>query len=518
MSKPIHPQLRVNTRFTKPARTLATTAFLMLGIAAHAENTAPRPPIDIQAPNEQGMFLRHAQEHAHARSPLLQAIDQDPDNPDLHIQLALTELKLGNHDAAVLAFAVARQVFRNRMDIIFNYAISRAEQGRPDLAAAILNNAVEENIVPDNLKELTLEFLGDAHMEAREHHPAYLVYTDLYELTGKPEHKFKIYLAQEHFAESYNLINELRELRSAVGHQVSILLSRIYIKEGLYEYAVHELLDARERATKALDFEAISNTTLQLAFIHSELGDTKGAIETLTQLHGATYQPRVTTLLAYLYLQDNQPEAAIITLQNNPVDEQRGLLSNAYLAIAGHMSGNTSVLSEAATRLTTTYDGAFPQIAQDYQAHPITHAALIVANHLISAGDSAAARRVLSGINPQTLTPAMHITLGDLNYQLENYAAAEQSYTTALAADLPEDVMLKARKHHALALFALQRYDEARPVLAAYLDEAPHDTEAVYYRAWTHLAKDELAEAKPFLTEAANRGYDKAKSILANHY
>ena len=96
--------------------------------------------------------LIEAGELEHARHALLDAIDQDPERVDLHFQLGLLELRLGNPQAAAFNFSVAAAAFGKRFDLVYNQAISLAEVGDFAQASQLLQEAIAEGQIPGELR------------------------------------------------------------------------------------------------------------------------------------------------------------------------------------------------------------------------------------------------------------------------------------------------------------------------------------------------------------------------------
>lgn len=457
--------------------------------------------------------LLAANELEHAREALLDAVDKEPDRPDLLFELGLLELRLENPDAAAFHFASAASSFGQRFDLVYNQAISLAEAGDFAAASQLLQEAIEAGRTPNHLHTRVLDVLGDAQYEAEAYELAAQTFTQLHEITGEPRSAYKALLARYQLGERAELVVPLKRLRDTVGHDVSKLLADIYMDTNLITYGERELKDARERAVNEVNFEALTELTSELARHYYNLERFNEAIHLLEQLpdppsNYAHY------LLGLTYLAADQPEKAQ-EIFAKPRDGQEQLYTLLRI-IADHEAGNHQDAADRIEVVASYYAGALSQIA-----HIDVGAAALLASAQanIEIGKEERANSIANEIPTAALTPEQRVQLGDIHYLAGDYQAAQLAYSAAM--DEPgvnPDTYLAAARNLADALLADKQFEQAKLAYQRVLGLASYDTEAYYYYAWTLLAMTERDNAQEAFQTAAARGFAPAREALNTHF
>ena len=115
-------------------------------------------------------------------------------------------------------------------------------------------------------------------------------------------------------------------------------------------------------------------------------------------------------------------------------------------------------------------------------------------------------------------SPKLHVLLGDIYRQQKNVPEAEKEYRQALALD-PEDT--GALFGLALALLANRQTDEALSLAQAALNKHPDDPELNAVMGEILCARNEYAEAEPFLKKSLNTKPEfvsRVHALLGNVY
>lgn len=497
------------------AAALATAAAGTPPTTTPAPKAAPATPVLSPAAAAQ-IFIRQNL-FPQARTALLKAIDQQPNRLDLHFELGLVELRLNDPNAAAFEFAAASQAFGNRFDLNYNQAVSLAQAGKFKDAASVLQKAVTKATVPENLKAQVYSVLGDLQYEAKDYAGAVKTFKQLYSLTQKPTDLYKVLLARFKNGERASLVVPLKELRATVGHPASQLLARIYMDQNMPAYAERELQDARKRAVKALDMEALANDSLELANVYAQQQKYDQAISVLSELDKSYQTQNVHIALAQLNLLAGKPDKALQELKAIPASASKAnVMPDTLRTIAYVAAGNFKDAVNAGNDLMQEINTAVSAYANlPYGGVALTN--LAYADQQV--GHSSAAVGVLAKLSPDSLHMPELLLAGKVFYQNGDYENAIKYFSAAASnANATTDQATAALRDLADTYLAAKHFDGAIVTYQQLLALAPYDTAAVYDYGWALIGAQRVDEGKTQLQHAADRGYQPASKDLKTYF